>query len=533
MTRNIDTDAAFQAAQREAMALLDAGNPSEAVALADDCVPTGDQELHVTHLQAAMCTDGGLRLGKRELIERGMVLWQQLGPDAQPAIAYNLANAEMAIYELAAKQDELPAAFEQERHHLRSARTRFDRIGAEESAPRKLRLQALTNAANAYDNVGRYLDALDCYDRALVIDPNFGMALGNRGIALHSSAPFMGEHAPMVRHEAAVALDAALNNRDSVLRVGGPDALRHFQEVRRKIPSPTSPQSPGPPPSPWQDPHLDWCRQHELFLHVSHGCLREDTPRLDPIFFHSVVTGVDTYGEQRMRHLVDGLNAVKQEYVAARYIAWLASDKRSPIRDHAANISARVAFLDSLRYARWGVRTGMAPQAFAAATNVLDKTASFVHLYLGTARRARGVSFAALWHEKGKPMDGELVAALTKPERNIGLLALCDLSCDIEHRATPLSRHIGLRHTATHRFLVAHTELVPPSDDWFDRMRWGDLVDNTIAQLHIARAAIIYLTRLINRHEESRHGTGTTPAPKTVIPPVSIPPVDTRLLEYE
>ncbi len=533
MARNIDTDAAFQAAQREAMALLDAGNPSGAVALADDCVPTGDQELHVTHLQAAMCTDGGLRLGKRDLVERGMVLWQQLGPDTQPAIAYNLANAEMAIYELAVKQGELPAVFEQERHHLRSARTRFARIGAEVAAPRKLRLQALTNAANAYDKVGRYLDALDCYDRALAIDPNFGMALGNRGIALHSSAPFMGEHAPTVRHEAAVALDAALNNRESVFRFGGPDALRQFQEVRSKIPSQTSPQSPGPLLNPWQDPHLDWCRQHELFLHVSHGCLREDTPRLDPLFFHSIVTGVDSSGEQRMRHLVDGLNAVKQEYVAARYIAWLALDKRSPIRDQTVSISARVTFLDSLQYARWGVRTGMATQAFAAATNVLDKTASFLHLYLGTARHARGVSFAALWHEKGRPMDAELAVALTKPERNIGLLALCDLSCDLEQRATPLSRRIGLRHTATHRFLVTHTEMVPPSDDWFDRMRWGDLADDILAQLRIARAAIIYLTRLIDRHEASRRGTGTTKAPKTVNPPVSIPPVDTRLLECE
>lgn len=530
MARTIDTDTAFQAAQLEATALLDAGNPSGAVALADDCIPTSDQELNVTHLRAALSTDGGLSLGQRDLVERGMALWQQIGPDSHPAIAYNLANAEMAIYNLAVKEGDLSTVFERERHYLRSARTRFDRIGTEKSAPQKLRLQALTNAANAYDIVGRYVDALDCYDRALAIDPNFGMALGNRGIALHSSAPFMGEHGSTLRHEAAAALDAALNNRESVLRFGGPDALRQFQDIRDKIPSPTSPQSPAHLGSPWQDPYLDWCRQHELFLHVSHGCLREDAPRLDPLFFHSVITGFDSAGEQRMCHLVDGLNTVKQDYVAARYVAWLASDKRSPIRDHAASVSERVTFLDSLLYARWGVRTGIAIQAFAAATNVLDKTASFVHLYLETARSVRGVSFAALWHEKkGKPMDPELAATLDKPERNIGLLALCDLSCDLEQPDTALSRRVDLRHTATHRFLVTHTELVPPSDEWFDRMRWGDLVDNTRAQLRIARAAIVYLTRLIDRHEASRHGT----APTAAIPPMHIPPVDSRLVEYD
>ena len=85
-------------------------------------------------------------------------------------------------------------------------------------------------------------------------------------------------------------------------------------------------------------------------------------------------------------------------------------------------------------------------------------------------------------------MDNELAVSLDRPERNVGLLALCDLSCDVRQE-TPLARRVLLRHAATHRFLVAHTERVPVSDDWFDRVRWPDLVRDTIAQLHVARAS--------------------------------------------
>jgi hypothetical protein len=281
----------------------------------------------------------------------------------------------------------------------------------------------------------------------------------------------------------------------------------------------------------WKDAHLDWCRRHELFLHVSHECLREDTPVLDPLFFHSVVTGIDDTGRQRIRDLVDAFDAMKQAYVATRYLAWLACDRASPIREHAAAVSERVTFLDSLEYARWGVRTGMATQAFAAATNVLDQVASFVHLYLGTARKVRSVSFAAFWKAgEKKPMDPELAAALRRPEGNIGLLALCDLSCDVK-AATPLGQRVDMRHAATHRFLLAHTEMVPASNAWFERVRWPDLVHDTLAQLHVARAALVYLARLIDAHES--HSRSSAPSTGPVIPSFPLPTVNTRLVEHE
>ena len=531
MKRVIDSEATWRAAHTEAVALLDAGDAAAAVALAEDCTPALGHESKVTQLRAAMYTDGGQMLKRRDLVERGADLWRELDPDANPNIAYNLANAELGIYQLAVDQgSSFPLAWQENREHLYTARTLFERIAGHRSVGKELRLQSLTNAGNAYDNVGRYLDALDCYDRALAIDPGFGMAQGNRGVALERAARLMRDHAATVLKEAAANLDAALAQRDSIARFGGTTAIAPFERVRARIRLKEPVDAKTTPRQAWADPHLEWCRRHELFLHVSHSCLREDTTRMDPLFFRRVITATDDADRHRVDRLVDAFNAIKQEYAAARYVVWLASERVSPIRDHSTAMSERITFLDSLQYARWGLRTGMAVQALAAATNVLDKVASFVHLYLGTSRRVRGVYFDWLWQERdGKPMDPELVAALERPNGNVGLLALCDLSCDLR-ADTPLSRRVGLRHTATHRFLVAHTEMVPVSDEWFDRVRWPGLVKETIAQLQVARAAIIYLAWMIDVRENVRSKRGDE---GRVIPAIAISPVDSRLVERE
>jgi LA2681-like HEPN len=167
-------------------------------------------------------------------------------------------------------------------------------------------------------------------------------------------------------------------------------------------------------------------------------------------------------------------------------------------------MSARAKFLDSLLYARWGVRTGLAAQAFAAATNLLDKIAGLVHLYFGTGR-VRDVYFRTLWHPRtakraADVMDPKLADQFRSPRVNRGLMALCDLSCDLE-QPTALNELLDRRHTATHRFLAAHTMLVEgdtADSDWLERVEWRDLIDDVLHQLSTARAALVYLARMID-----------------------------------
>jgi hypothetical protein len=474
-------------------ALLDRGDAAGAIAHADEA--RGDAVL-VAQLRAYAYTEGGRQLRDRGLTERGRDLWQSLAGQAQDG-GYNLANAEQALFELAVGDLGYLAAFEQEHEHLARARRGYEAVAVDGAVADDLKLQALTNLGNCYDLMGRDLDALTVWQRALAIDPNFAMAQGNIGVALAGVAPFMGEHAPTVANEAALALGAALATPEAIVAYGGPQAVEHFRKTREQLPTPKE----QPAAVGFADPHFDWCREHELFLHVSHRCLRKDVDKLDPLFFRGLNAGIDDDEQQRVKHLVDAFNSIKQAYVSARYLTWLATAHDAPLRDHLDAVRGRVAFLDTLEYARFGVRTGIAVHAFAAATNVLDQVAGFVHLYLGSGR-VRDVYFRTLARRRGRPtVDVELAARLEPNSLNRGLLALCDLAADLDE-PTPLADLLERRHTATHRFLVVHEMLLAEErGDWLERVEWRTLSEQSIAQLQIARAALVYLARLIDINE--------------------------------
>jgi hypothetical protein len=249
--------------------------------------------------------------------------------------------------------------------------------------------------------------------------------------------------------------------------------------------------------------------------------LREDELTLDPLFFSSLS---GRFGEgERPEDLTDAVNAIKQEYVTVRYVTWLALDRDSTVAAQADAIKARVRFMDSLQYGRWGVRTGIAIQAFVSATNLLDKLAVVAHAYFHTGRAPRKVFFRGFWLEKRKQeerMEPQFEAAFS-PFWNPGLAALCDLANDLEDD-TPLSRLVAMRHAATHRLLVAHEVEPPESTEWLTRVDYSDIAQRSLEQLRLCRGGIIYLLRAIDAHED--HLADTREGPVIPLATVDVDP---------
>lgn len=443
--------------------------------------------------------------------------WRELGPESS-GIAFQLACVLQRLIEHRAREEGRAAVIELEAQRLREARLLFERAGRDEEAEPLLRTQAWVNLGNAFDFMGRDVDALPCYGRAIALDGDFGMALGNYGMALVGIAGFMGGHQGHILADAARALDRALEDEKRVLEIGGASALATFRKERGRINGP----APGEVPEAerrapeFKDPHLGWAYRHGLLLHISPECLDAEDRIVDPLHLGTMTVGIDDTSQARLRQLQDAFNVVKQDYIAARYSFWLASEADSPIRSDAQSLSARGRYVDTLGYARWGVQTGMALGALNMATNTLDKIAGLTHLYFDTTRTPGTTYFNGMWlakRKKGDPLSMEPNFRTELVDTgNRGLLALCDLSLDVagNERLTELKKLVGLRNTATHRFLVAHEMMVGEveKDGWVERIGWNRLIEATVRQLAITRAALIYLARAIAVRESSHEPHG-------------------------
>jgi tetratricopeptide (TPR) repeat protein len=494
----IDSPEDLTAASAEMRHFLDAGDGRAAVAFADrfDGVPLLRDQFHaVTYTEA-----GGL-LGDADLLRQAIALWANLDPSGENVVvAYNRGNAEMNLFETFVSGADYASALEQAVSHLHHARVAY-RSAAQPGEDPSLRVQAQTNLGNTYDRLGRDIEAIREYRRALEIDARFGMARGNLGIALVSIAPYAGKHAASVGGEGLAELEAALLDADRIAEIGGASALTRFEaELQRHLVRGAIAHRPEV--AMLEDPYLRWCGERELFLHVSPTCLRPDSSSLDPLFFRFVGGGFTDEEQQRVRRLIDSYNALKQGYLAARYQTWLATSEDSVIVAPLANVERESPYLDTLGYARFGVRTGMLIQAFAAAMNLLDQVACYSHLYLKTTRAPRSVSMRTLWRTSNNGQFDATFADVLRTEGNRGLLALCDLAADLSEPASRLSVLTELRHSATHRLLVTHWASPEPDDSgWLERVEFDELREVAVEQLELARGALVYLARLVDTNE--------------------------------
>ncbi|MDQ1581517.1 MAG: hypothetical protein QOD05_2292 [Microbacteriaceae bacterium] len=94
--------------------------------------------------------------------------------------------------------------------------------------------EARTNLGNLLDSVGRPLEALKAYQEALALDPEFGMAWGNWGVALEHLAS-SGQYSGGLLVYAYQLLQEALDRPTSVIGVGGQAALATFIEKHDRI----------------------------------------------------------------------------------------------------------------------------------------------------------------------------------------------------------------------------------------------------------------------------------------------------------
>jgi hypothetical protein len=481
------------------------------------------------HIGVLVDLSGDLR--RREGLEHAVKLSEELqrrdlSADRRATSHYFLGNAWANLRVLAGEDQgewEQPE-LEQEIYHLRMALR--DEV-VPDLRPERV-CQILTNLGNAMSAVGRPVEAIQYWDRAVQRLPSFSMALGNRGYGLFYYAASVhddGHKALMLKFAHTDSQEALSPEKRQYLEG---NAYEAFEGIRTNIESSLTAEYLAEDAKledfPLGDSEQEvayrrWCLAERLLLNPlndlgPHAIAARDVLLLPPVVTH--------FGKGPTGPALLGMyNQMKQEFVSARYLYY------EGITSDAVHFSDKdVRLYDTLDYPAYSLAVEKTKVAFRMAYSVLDKIAYFLKHYLDLSIRERDATFRKVWYREGRRRNGlEPVAADT---RNWPLRGLFWLSKDLheddpgfQETLEPEAHELrDLRHALEHRYLKLSMELGWKPLDWpkVARSEVLDALNDNLAllrnrldferkalrMLKMVRAAMVYLCLAIQWEEDRR-----------------------------
>ncbi len=511
--------AEWNAALQSAHRLISEGRPTDALAATEALLAREDLNGSAVVSCAGFLIDLGAELDDLRLVHRGVGLLESLVGKGMPpstgrAARYNLANGLECLGRAEVASHAWTYWGLQENEKCRRAQHLFAGLLEDEDA--EATAEHWTNYGNRLSHVGRKLEALYAYDRALGLDPAHPMATGNKGEALECIAPMLGVSATATLVEAGRLLAAAIAN-PRLASIGGSSPCRHWTADLDRIQSyvgqvigaeqarshPAADLSSHPPAL---QRFLVFARDERLFL-TYHLCDEEASAALRDSVFIRVLDRVDS--EPGFPGVALRFNQLKEDYAVARYQAFLAID-RDPDRDAISQLTTLADLDDGSVFHLYG---GMLKAAFGRAFDVLDKIAFFLNDYLHLGIASKRIGFRTFWksNASGKARTGDLEAGAVRAELrdrdDYGVVSLVDLAQDLEE--TRFKRIVDLRNAQTHRCLVLTTDTAHVAHkDGIERIGRSTMLWETLRLLRMVKSALFSLAVVVDAEERRRAGPG-------------------------
>lgn len=469
--------------------LADEANYSEALKIVNQMKTLGSHYLFSYYVSGLLINIGDA-LSDLRIIEEGKQLLESdfkriiTIDDLAPSANYNLANA----YLFTANLEKNNKLFLVGQNNLNSAKFHYrEAVNLEKNSQDLAKI--FVNLGNCLDKLGRVVEALECYDKALSIKPNFGMALGNKGKELLYYAELCGEH------QARLILEAYSLLKLATLEVT-PEAARHFSELMKyienkaqKLPLNNPPKLPGykiESKTKLEEYLINFCLKNGLYLNVCRFCQECNAAIGDTLTIKTMIVPAN---DKSYLVLSSYLNEIKQDFVTARLLLILS---RYP-KINLDFFDKRVTIIDTLDNTVNNVYIQLAKAAFTTFYNILDKLAFFINDYLQLGIKEEYINFSNIWYAD-KSRDNIKQKIINS--NNASLNALFDIHKDLDYGM--YNQLKKTRNALTHRFVKI--QINPQLQN--DRIMSEEmLVKQTLELAQVVRNAIVYLLQFVHLEE--------------------------------
>lgn len=379
--------------------------------------------------------------------------------------------------------------------------------------------QIFTNLGNLMDNIGRIIEGIEYRDESLIIDPNHGMALGNKGLSYVWYARFLPDKSQQAifYHEAHRLLKNALN---CPLEYGAPEEFRNgIKSIEKILTMEYLNKNLGLNPpirgSKSEIKYKKWCLNNHLFLNPLNDigvytiAIKDDL--LMPVGAMRVDYGINCH---------TFFNQLKQEYVAARYLYY------EGITENKTHFSDRdLVYGETFDRPLLSLASEKIKISFRLSYSIFDKIAFFLNYYFSLhleEKEMKQIYFRSVWYETRKKNDEEkhILPIFLERNKNFPLIGLFWLSKDLYEKNTGFVDALepdakgwyDIRNSLEHKFfkITYFDSKIDPlssvigdiNSPFMDSIQIVDFENKTLKLLKTARNALVYLVIAINYEEK-------------------------------
>ena len=389
---------------------------------------------------------------------------------------------------------------------LFEARIEHGKVGSDEQTSTELRSRSATNFGNALIETGRWIEALDFYQKARRIWPRNGVSalremqcLMGFHNAAQSDPDRFGTYSDLGQlYQRIVDLSKVVENTYTEIgELAGEKAVEQAKHAASQI------NSSGTNRKKYEgDSFFEFIESNSLALSLFCSSSQYESGKVDTAAFQHITD--DDWQSNSVPEIFAMLNVMKADYALARQLFYEAR-----FDDCTKIFRETVESGDTLDYSIYGVQVSAMCSAQRIAYDILDKIAVSLsgHLKLGQAKRT---TFDSFWYDDKNGKEKRLNETVKKEinSGNQGLLALYDLHRDttkkVPEKAGFLRALKEYRNSSTHRFTVLHDEnigLGGTSGKLVDHEHVIQFEKLTLSSIRLARAALFYFCDAINSVE--------------------------------
>ncbi len=375
-----------------------------------------------------------------------------------------------------------------------------------------------TNLGNAFNTLGRFVEALEFWNKVLALKGSFSMATLSKayGLFTYSSSLYDDGHRDVFLKYAYMLFKKGLKG-DDIHDTG----RKYYENISAKIEAGFKKEYLESEfklkefllgKTVAEKTYRKWCLQNCLFLNPLNDLGAFSIAARDILHCPSIITTISEHDSAHPPVYYSFYNQLKQEYASARLFLYESLTINKP------HFSDRgVLMYNTLDYPCYGLNIEKCKVAFRTTYSIFDKIAFFLNTYLRLCIPERQISFRKIWYKNPyKPEDGladKFINLKNWPFRGLYWLSkdLSEQGTDFADAIEPDAQNlVKIRNYIEHKYLTLHqmdlSKLVEAeTKDVTYPVYFEDFTDKTLRLVKLARAALIYLSLGINIEEKKKH----------------------------